>query len=484
MSSLIPGYEYDIFISYRQKDNRMDGWITEFVEHFQRELEATFKDEISVYFDINPHDGLLETHDVDASLKDKLKCLIFIPIISRTYCDPRSFAWDHEFRAFVDQASQDRFGLKIKLPGGNVANRVLPVRIHDLNAEDLHLCESIIGGYLRGVDFIYKSPGVNRPLRAHEDHPHDNLNKTFYRDQINKVANAVDEILTTMKKDQGKPVREEKAEFPDRKIREEKPPEKKEIKDRIKTNRNGRVWAAFVLAFLVLLCGGFYIHHRIMIKWARTQALAEIQQLYNEFTFPAAFDLLQRAKKYIPDDPQFKSLESALTKKLTILTDPAGAEVFIKNYSSPGEEWKKIGVTPIEDMPFPCFTYYQLKLVKKGYETIVGAMATQFDPKEITTDTISRKLFLKGTLPAGMVYVEGYWDEVSNRFLKECGFFIDMYEVTNRDYKNFMDKGGYRNPAYWKNEFVKEGKKLSLEEALSLFVDKTGRPGPSTWGSG
>ena len=156
MASIIPGYEYDIFISYRQKDNKHDGWVTEFVDNLKGELESTFKEEISVYFDINPHDGLLETHDVDASLKEKLKCLIFIPIISRTYCDPKSFAWEHEFKAFVEQASKDQFGLKVKLPNGNVASRVLPVRIHDLDSADIKLCESIIGGVLRGVDFIYK----------------------------------------------------------------------------------------------------------------------------------------------------------------------------------------------------------------------------------------------------------------------------------------------------------------------------------------
>jgi len=81
MPSLIPGYEYDIFISYRQKDNKGDRWVSEFVESLKTELESTFKEEISVYFDINPHDGLLATHDVDASLKGKLKCLVFIPII-------------------------------------------------------------------------------------------------------------------------------------------------------------------------------------------------------------------------------------------------------------------------------------------------------------------------------------------------------------------------------------------------------------------
>ena len=197
MASIIPGYEYDIFISYRQKDNKHDGWVTEFVDNLKGELESAFKEDVSVYFDINPHDGLLETHDVDASLKDKMKCLVLIPIISRTYCDPKSFAWEHEFKAFVEEASKDQFGLKVKLPNGNVAGRVLPIRIYDLDSTDIKLCESVIGGVLRSIDFIYKSAGVNRPLNP-SDNQHDNLNKTLYRDQINKVANSIREIITAI----------------------------------------------------------------------------------------------------------------------------------------------------------------------------------------------------------------------------------------------------------------------------------------------
>jgi hypothetical protein len=199
MASIIPGYEYDIFISYRQKDNKYDGWVTEFVDNLNRELEATFKEEVSVYFDINPHDGLLETHDVDASLKEKLKCLVFIPVISRTYCDPNSFAWEHEFRAFIEQASHDQFGLKVSLPGGNVANRVLPVRIHDLDSTDINLFESTLGGVLRSIDFVHKETGVNRQLRPKDDNIIKGSNQIFYRDQINKVALAVKDIIESMK---------------------------------------------------------------------------------------------------------------------------------------------------------------------------------------------------------------------------------------------------------------------------------------------
>lgn len=198
MASLVPGYEYDIFISYRQKDNKHDGWVTEFVKHLKGELESTFKDDISVYYDENPHDGLLETHDVDASLKEKLKCLVFIPILSRTYCDIRSFAWKHEFEAFVDMASHDRFGLKIRLPGGNIVNRVLPVRIHDLDPADITMFSSVIAGAIRSIDFIYLASGVNRPLLPKEEKPHENLNNTNYRDQINKVGNSLKDMISAM----------------------------------------------------------------------------------------------------------------------------------------------------------------------------------------------------------------------------------------------------------------------------------------------
>ena len=200
MSSIIEGYNYDIFISYRQNDNKYDGWVTEFVNNLNKELEANIKDKISVYFDINPQDGLLETDSVDKSLEDKLKCLIFVPIISRTYCDSKSFAWQHEFCAFNKVAKEDKFGRDIKLSSGNVASRILPVKINDLDPEDKALLENELGGVLRSIEFIYKSAGVNRPLRANEDHPQDNLNKIYYRDQINKVTNAVKEIITALKK--------------------------------------------------------------------------------------------------------------------------------------------------------------------------------------------------------------------------------------------------------------------------------------------
>ena len=200
MPGLIPGFEYDIFISYRQKDNKGDKWVSSFVEALKTELESTFKEDISVYFDENPHDRLLATHNVDKSLEGKLKCLIFIPILSQTYCDPDSYAYQYEFLAFNRLANADQFGKNIRLRNGNYACRILPIRIHDLEPEDVKLFEKESGSVLRAMDFVFKtSSGVNRPLKEHEDHPNDNINKTFYSDQVNKVANAIKEIVLGLK---------------------------------------------------------------------------------------------------------------------------------------------------------------------------------------------------------------------------------------------------------------------------------------------
>ncbi len=64
------------------------------------------------------------------------------------------------------------------------------------------------------------------------------------------------------------------------------------------------------------------------------------------------------------------------------------------------------------------------------------------------------------------------------------GYLIDRFEVTNRRYQAFVDAGGYRRPELWREAFVDNGRRVSFQEAMSRFTDRTGRPGPSTWQMG
>ncbi len=60
-------------------------------------------------------------------------------------------------------------------------------------------------------------------------------------------------------------------------------------------------------------------------------------------------------------------------------------------------------------------------------------------------------------------------------------FLIDQYEVSNQDYKEFINAGGYLKKQYWTYPFIKDGKTLTWEEGIHEFKDRTGLPGPRTW---
>lgn len=490
MSSLIQGFEYDIFISYRQNDNKYDGWVTEFVNNLNKELEATLKDKVNVYFDANPHDGLLETHSVNHSLEAKLKCLIFIPILSKTYCDPKGFAWNHEFLAFIDQAGKDRFGLNVKLNSGNVSSRVLPVRIHDLDPEDVKLAESHLG-VIRSVDFIYHSPGVNRSLRPWDDDVIKNTNtkQPYYRDQINKVANAVDELLRGIKHAEKNktgipvvpvPVEKSKAE------KTPKAPRKNDTQVSVSVPKIIR-WAAVII---VLGAVGFfgskwYVRKR-NVDHARTVLLPAIQKLVDENFRPPtqAFDMALEAEKLIPDDSTLIELLDGIVTTIPIETDPPGAEVFWKDYDKPNSEWRLAGVTPIKEARF-AKPFLRVEIRKSGYQTIefAGFIRNGSVIKKLKLDAEESVDKNMVRIPAKItdMYIVGL-EPQGGKDVSE--FLIDRYEVTNKEFKAFTEAGGYTNKTFWKYPFYVNGKEISFEEATKLFIDRTGRSGPSTWEAG
>lgn len=60
-------------------------------------------------------------------------------------------------------------------------------------------------------------------------------------------------------------------------------------------------------------------------------------------------------------------------------------------------------------------------------------------------------------------------------------FLMDITEVTNEDSKQFVYAGGDRSASFWNHTFVQDGQVLSCEDAIPLFTDRTGEPGPVNW---
>jgi eukaryotic-like serine/threonine-protein kinase len=63
-------------------------------------------------------------------------------------------------------------------------------------------------------------------------------------------------------------------------------------------------------------------------------------------------------------------------------------------------------------------------------------------------------------------------------------YYMDRSEVSNREYQNFVDHGGYQKADYWPAVPQKNGQPMRWSDAMQLFRDSTGRPGPSTWSGG
>ncbi len=244
------------------------------------------------------------------------------------------------------------------------------------------------------------------------------------------------------------------------------------------------VATAAVMVFIAL--GALdYTNRQADIRWAHEEAMPEIERLIgaNWRDFTDAYALALKAERYIPNDPYLSQMFARSSFNIDIETDPPGAGVYMKDYDAPDDDWHYLGDTPIENARVPIGVFrWQMK--KEGYQTVLAAASTwDLDltgKKLLIPNNLVRRLDLSGSIPAGMVRVAG----AETTHGKVSDFFIDKYEVTNEQFKAFVDAGGYANKDLWEHEFDKRGNVLTWDEAMAQFVDQTGRPGPSAWSAG
>jgi formylglycine-generating enzyme required for sulfatase activity/DNA-binding winged helix-turn-helix (wHTH) protein/pimeloyl-ACP methyl ester carboxylesterase len=210
-------------------------------------------------------------------------------------------------------------------------------------------------------------------------------------------------------------------------------------------------------------------------RWARNQALPEIVRLIDDGKTDQAFQLALRAKRYIPNDPVFLRTLGVFTTPISIQTTPGGADIYVRTYSAGEKDWTFLGRSPLENVLVP-WDYLRLKIEKAGFGTIEAASFA------IPTTKLKFVLDEVGSAPANMVRVPGATFQFRSAAPVELAdYWLDKYEVTNRQFNDFMGKGGYQNRANWKHEFIRNGRRLSWQEALGEFKDITGRIAPSTW---
>ena len=208
----------------------------------------------------------------------------------------------------------------------------------------------------------------------------------------------------------------------------------------------------------------------ILTRRARSETIPEIHRLIAADDFSAAFRKAEEAERYLHDDPSLLELWPQVSAQGSLVTAPSGADVLMQEYGATDDTWKVIGKTPLTNVRLPR-AVLRFKVMKEGYETAIlaspnpGALlsrqlafnATPIDVPLVPKDVAPEMVSVPGG--TGPVTLTGF-NLVAPVTL--ANFLMDRHEVTNRDYKRFVDRGGYL-------------------EALASFRDSTGRPGPATW---
>jgi formylglycine-generating enzyme required for sulfatase activity len=252
-------------------------------------------------------------------------------------------------------------------------------------------------------------------------------------------------------------------------------------------------------------------------EWMREVVIPTVRHLITAKDYRAAFELAENADQAFANDPTLADLRPEFTRTWSVVTDPPGAEVYVKLYERPQEEWKHLGRSPLEQVRLPR-GFFRWHVSKDGFTPVEGFRKPVQGRIQFTLDP-------EGSVPPGMVRVSGNAyrenpygsDEVNAVDLED--YWIDRCEVTNRQFKEFVDQGGYRERKYWK-QFPNQQTAPSLlyastagllgsplgrgpwpaagglfpgrtehmllawEVTVKAFHDQTGMPGPSTWRSG
>jgi hypothetical protein len=253
-----------------------------------------------------------------------------------------------------------------------------------------------------------------------------------------------------------------------------------------------RILVPLVALLIVLGIGvGWLIKRNGEVRWAREVGVPQVSQLYDQGKYGAAFALATRAEKAIPSDPALVRLWPVISYQISVESTPEGADVYRREYSDASAPWEFVGKTPLKNVRQPRGMFLW-KLEKPGYAPVLRTTGgllkkllfgigeapestvvldevskTPEGMVRVSTDHYPKTLFIPGFEGLPELALQDYW--------------IDRYEVSNRQYKKFVDAGGYQKPEYWKLDFVRDGKKLTWDEAMAQFRDAAERPGPKDW---
>jgi TolB-like protein/dienelactone hydrolase len=237
------------------------------------------------------------------------------------------------------------------------------------------------------------------------------------------------------------------------------------------------------------------LEQRRQERHAREVVMPEIEKLIEADDQIAAYTRITEILELLPSDPLLLKYRDKVSWPANIRTDPAGVQVSYQPYGTESATWQALGVSPVEQVRLP-YGYLQLRFEGDGLLTSERLVRNpSFLLENFPLPGSSQFGGIDSTVhlaPAdssreGMVYVSP-WDGpialpwgIPDAKVTVPGFYIDTYEVTNVEFQEFVDAGGYDNSRYWDGM---DFGGASWPEAVQAFTDQTGQPGPAGWEAG
>ena len=212
--------------------------------------------------------------------------------------------------------------------------------------------------------------------------------------------------------------------------------------------------------------------------------LPEFLQLIKEGKSGAAY---YAGKKLLENDPNNKVVIDGLktiTTTVDLMTVSPNIDVYLQ-LSETDDKWELIGKTPINKTSLPNGTVKLKFIDAKKNEFIVTAgtyfISTGeniFELPNSMPDTSTMALVIGGKTN---IFLAGLDSRPAVTF---SPYLIDKNEVTNQEYKKFVDADDYKIATFWSIPKVVNGKPFTFDQAQKLFIDKTGFAGPASWSNG
>jgi len=249
-------------------------------------------------------------------------------------------------------------------------------------------------------------------------------------------------------------------------------------------------------AILLLFAAAIFFPYRNLLRVQRAkEQLPEIENLAQAGSYFQAYDLAVKAEKFLDSDSTLARLMPIISDKLSVITQPEGAQVYLKRFAPEEPEKSRerefVGVTPIENLRL-ARSDYKVTFEKEGFVPIERIASSALNRNQagwgVSPDIeMEARLHRIEELPENMVFVPGGEYKLvgsgapTDASVQLDDYFMDRYEVSNQQFKEFVNAGGYLHKDLWKFPFMEKGQTLSWEEAMQRFRDRTGLAGPRNW---